>query len=304
MAIPTRLIRRRVKSVASTRKIMKAMELVAAAKMRRTTDQALRARPYAFELARLTSQVRQSVSEEKYPLLVGTPRDRDDQMRTLVVVVASDRGLCGGFNAQVLRSGLAFLRSRPADTLRVMTVGRRAEQGIRRAGFDLMAAFDAISNAPSFERSHPMAQMVTREFLEGRADRVFVAYAEFVSALRQTPVVRQLLPIIPESAFAGPDAVRRDVPWSQSDQRAAEMFEPSPEAVMESLLPRLVEMQVYQALLEASASEQSARMMAMKNAHESAGEVLDDLVFTLNQTRQALITREISEISAGKAAVE
>jgi F-type H+-transporting ATPase subunit gamma len=305
MPSSTRLIRRRVRSIASTRKIIKAMELVAAAKMRRATDLTLRTRAYSSLVQSLTNEVRKLVPESNYPFLIGRPHSNGGPLRTMVVVVASDRGLCGSFNSQIVRTTLSFLQRRTQDQIQLVTVGRRAEQAIRRMNLSLQASFGSISNAPSFERVHPIGTYITTEFLEGRVDRVFVIYTHYHSALRQTPTEKQVLPIIPEEDLEGKDSLQELL---QEDQEEGELdvavFEPSTDEVLQALLPRMVDMEVYQSFLEAAASEHSARMMAMKNAQEAAGEMLDDLVFTLNQARQSAITQEISEIAAGSSVVQ
>lgn len=178
-----------------------------------------------------------------------------------------------------------------------MTVGRRAEQAMRRANLELLASFEAISNAPSYARTLPVSGLVAQEFLSGRFDRVFLAYTDFKSALLQIPNVIQLLPIVPEAELVS-------IPPESSESESDLLFEPDPDRVLSALLPRLIDMRLYQALLESSASEHAARMVAMKNAKEAAGEMVEDLTFTLNQARQGSITREISEIAAGKAAIE
>jgi F-type H+-transporting ATPase subunit gamma len=235
------------------------------------------------------------VKTESHPLLAGhATRHTQHAIKTLVIVAASDRGLCGGFNNQIQKKALEFLKQRMGEDIRIVTIGRRAEQVARRANAALAASFETISNAPTFERIRPMAEFIYQEFETERADRVFIAYTDYKSALTQIPTVAQLLPIVPEGELAAPP--------QESDD--AMIFEPSPDVVLGRLLPRMLEMQIYQALLESAASEHSARMMAMRSAGDAASDMLDDLTFTLNQARQANITREISEISAGKAAIE
>ena len=301
MAIPTRLIKRRIKSVRSTKKIMKAMELVSASKMRKATQLALHARPYAQTIQELTEQIRQFVPGSQYPFLVGSAEGTSQP--TLLVVVASDRGLCGGFNAQLLRIAMEFVRGRGTESVQVMTVGRRAEQAVRRANYPLVAAFESIASAPSFDRARPMSRAIVEAFMEQRVGRVFVAYTDFKSALSQIPVVKQLLPIVPEQELSAEVLTEEDDQDSHLQEKL-EMFEPSASEVLERLLPRVIEIEIYQAFLESAASEHSARMMAMRSAGDAAGDMMEDLTFTLNQARQSAITREISEISAGKAAVE
>lgn len=306
MAIPTRVIKRRIKSIRSTRKIMKAMELVAASKMRKATQLTLGTRPYASSIKDLTHEIRKLIDPNRHALLVGNGQPTGRPTVTILAVAASDRGLCGGFNSQLIKKSLEFLKSRPNDKVKIVTIGRRAEQVVKRGGFALSAAFESISNAPSFERTHPVATFLHEEFMKGNVDRIFLAFTTFKSALLQVPTVVQLLPITPEDELKKGTAKREETSEDENEEKeeANLLFEPDADAVLNDLLPRMIEMQIYQALLESSASEHSARMMAMRSAGDAASEMLGDLTFTLNQARQASITREISEISAGKAAIE
>lgn len=290
MAVSTKIIKRRIKSVANTRKITKAMELVSGAKMRKSVQMTTMSRDYSKTINALVEDVRALVDPSTHPLLSGklTP------VSSLVIVAAADKGLCGGFNGQVLKKALEFLKTR-TEKIRIVTVGRRAEASVKRAGYEILASFDAISNAPSFERTVPVGAYVYDEFVKGTADRVFIISTHFKSALAQVPEIKQLLPIIPENELK---------PGEILNGEPSILFEPDPTSVLNTLLPRLLEMQVYQSLLESSASEHSARMMAMRSATDNASDMLQDLSFTYNQARQASITREISEISAGKAAIE
>lgn len=328
MTISTRLIKRRIKSIANTRKITKAMELVAASKMRKAAQLTLASRAYSNTAKKLVDEIRGLVDPALHVMLTGLrSADRRPQtaqpIRTLAIVASSDRGLCGGFNAQLLKKALEFLRGRNNDEVRVITVGRRADGAVRRAGYAVLASFEAISNAPSWLGAKPVGQLAVQEFVSGRADRVFAVYTDYRSALSQVPTVEQLLPIIPETdlprhaaGYSTTDSLPRASEASQGDGRLTTddglsftqesdiLFEPNPALVLNQLLPRLVETRIYQALLESAASEHSARMLAMRSATDNASGMLDDLTFTFNQARQASITREISEISAGKAALE
>jgi len=298
MAVATRLIRRRITSIRNTRKITKAMELVAASKMRKCVQLTLSSRAYADTALALVGQIFKLVDPETHELLAG--RRRNDSAaapasrKTIIAVCASDRGMCGGFNAQELKNTLEFVRGRRQEEIAIVSVGRRGERAMNRAGLQIIASFEAISNAPSFARTVPIGKMLVDEFVSGRADRIFISYMRFDGPMRQTPIVEQVLPIIPEQEM---EAMKMD----ESD---AMVFEPDPNAVLDRLLPKLVETRIYQALLESSASEQSARMLAMRSATDSATTMLDDLTLAFNQARQASITQEISEISAGKAAIE
>ncbi|MDQ7814786.1 MAG: ATP synthase F1 subunit gamma [Patescibacteria group bacterium] len=298
MAVSTRLIRRRIKSVANTRKITKAMELVAAAKMRKAVQLTLASREYAKTIIGVVKDVSPLVDPMTHPLLAG----RREAKRSLLIIAAADRGLCGSFNSLLIKKTLEFLKTRK-EPIDVITVGKKAEGVLKRAGFRIFAAFEAISNAPSFERSQPVGELAYKEFMSGNIDRVFLAYTDFKNAVIQIPKVEQLLPVIPENEL--PLTVSKhdeDEMTEKSEPKA--IFEPDAEALLNNLLPRLLEMQVYQSLLESAASEHSSRTAAMHSATDNATGMLDDLTLTFNQARQASITREISEISAGKAAIE
>ncbi|MEN9558510.1 MAG: hypothetical protein RL141_879 [Candidatus Parcubacteria bacterium] len=295
MAISPKLIKRRIRSVGNTRKITKAMEMVAASKMRKSVQLTLNSRAYARTATELVDRMLRYTDPEMHAFLLGRGEKMPAKPRTLVLVAASDRGLCGGFNAQVLKKTLAFLRERAGESLSVVAVGRRAQHAVRRAGAEIVASFDAISNAPSYQAAMPVGKFAVQQFTQGHCDRLFIAYTDYQSALVQTPIVEQLLPIVATGltdTLGGSHGHHHDV------------FEPSPDVVLNQLLPRVIETRIYQALLESSASEHAARMMAMRSATDNASSMLDDLTFTYNQARQAGITREISEISAGKAALD
>lgn len=300
MAVSPRLIKRRIKSVANTRKITKAMELVAASKMRKSVQLTQSSRPYTRVMQEMVTTIRRTVPERSHELLYGKTRSTS----ILVIVAASDRGLCGGFNSQVLKKALDFLRIRHGERLEVVSVGRRAELAVKRAGATLLASFEAISNAPSFERTTPIGRLVYDRFSQKQIDRVFIVYTDFRNAISQVPTILQLLPIIPEQELTSPEAEADDKQIDLAETESRVLFEPNPTDVLSAILPRLLETQIYQALLESSASEHSARMLAMRSATDNATSMLEDLTFTFNQARQASITREISEISAGKAAIE
>ncbi len=295
MALSTRLIRYRIKSVGNMRKITKAMELVAAAKMRKAVQLTLASRDYARTIRDLVAETTGLVDPRSHALLAGRPIAK----HTILAIAASDRGLCGSFNAQLLRKTMEFLKMR-SEQVSIVTIGKRTEQTVKRAGYPILASFESVSNAPSFDRSAPIGDLLYAEFTSGRADRIFMAYMDFKNALVQTPTLAQLLPVISEA----------ELPKTLTEAEAGELdepkalFEPPATDLLDILLPRLLETRIYQSLLESAASEHSARNTAMHSATENATNMLQDLTLTFNQARQAMITREISEISAGKAALE
>lgn len=278
----TRDIRRRIGSVDNTRQITKAMEMVAATKMRRAQEKVRASRDYAGKAAELLAAVTATGDSHGQPLLEARP-----VKKRAVLVMSSDRGLCGALNTNILRAALEAAGD--VNTVFV-PVGRKAQDGLRVRNQELLATFTGLLDTPHYSDILPVAELVISEFTIESVDEVLLVYPQFVSTLTNEAVVRPLLPaILPEGDSA---------PKSS----ALTMFEPSPEAVLGSLLPRLVEIQLFQALLETKASEHSSRMVAMRNATNNASDLLDELRFSYNQARQAAITTEIAEIAAASAA--
>lgn len=274
---------------------MKAMELVAAANMRKTVQKTIQSRTFSEQTEGLLGEVLERLVQPKHLCLTGHVRPEGYKRRTLVLVAASDRGLCGAFNQRVLKQAMMRIPELVGDEVEVLTIGHQAETTLRRLGYTLTASYGAISNAPSAARVAPMVKQVFEAFMEGTYDRVFLAYTHFRSVLVQEPRWAPLLP------FAGASIAH--LSHEQEKEGELAIFEPSLERVLDQLLPRVFQIRLYQALLESAASEHAARMMAMKNARESANDVLDGLTLMLNRARQGAITQEISEISAGKAAL-
>ena len=278
----TREIRRRIGSVKNTRQITKAMELVAATKMRKAQLAVEESRDYAERAEGLFTMVASSGEPLDAPLL-----ERRAVKRVAVVTVGTDRGLCGGLNTNLVREVALKLpdlaKGKPVE---IIPVGRKVEQGARARDLQLGQGFFGINDSPVYEEIQDVAASVRDAFTDGRYDAIYLAYPKFVSILRNEPQITQLLPAaLPEG-------------HEQAGVHAVTQFEPSPEAVLESLLPKIVEVRLWQALLETKASEFSSKMVAMQNATKSAGDLLDELTFTYNQARQAAITTEIAEIAA------
>lgn len=306
MAVSPRLIRRRIRSVTNTKKITKAMELVSAAKMRRATASALASRRYAHVGWETVRSVLRDIPLT-HPLT--TPRTGS---RLLIILLTSHRALAGGYNANALKKAFTFAReaiekTEKHATLSWVTVGKKGDDALRRTGAEILAHFDTLGDTPTFAEVAPLATYIRTLYLAGAYDRVYTVYTHYQSALTQTPMIQALLPVSPESIdvfehLIGP-AQRDDTVFEEESTSAAMVFEPDRQTIVDTLIPRMVDTLLYQAVLEASASEHSARMLAMRNATEAAGEMIDDLTLSFNQARQAAITREISEIAAGKAAV-
>ena len=276
-------IRRRIGAVKNIKQITRAMQFVAASKLRRAQDATLAARPYAEKLDEVLADLAAVLGDEHHPLLA-----RPEGGTRLLVVVTTDRGLAGPLNTNTIR----FALNEAAEfdgRLTVVTVGRKGRDAIRRSGIPIAAHFNGFGDKPSFADVTPLARLVSDDFLSGTYAQIDLVYPRFVSTLVQRPTADPLLPIRP-----GPDAP--GVPGNQF------IFEPNPAAVLRQLLPRYVATRIYQAILETTASEMSSKMVAMKSATENAEELIDDLTLSYNKVRQANITREMIEIASGAQA--
>jgi F-type H+-transporting ATPase subunit gamma len=283
-----RAIRNRIKSVQNTAKVTKAMELVASSKMRRAQTRAFGARPYAEQMRAVLAQLSgyAANAEDSHPLLATRP-----VKHFAFIHITADRGLAGGLNANMNRAGasLALEHQPHVERVSIVPVGRKGRDFFRRSGFPLLAEFTALGDYPGFEAVRPIARLVIDDYTRGEIDRVFIGYQSFVNTAVQRPTVRQLLPVTaPEGSTGATDFI----------------FEPSPEALLQTLLPRYVEMQIFEALLESAASEQSARMVAMRSATDAALQMTADLTLVYNKARQEMITGELLDIVGGKAALE
>lgn len=290
-----RAIKQRIGAVENTSKVTRAMELVAASKMRRAQDRALSARPYATQmrqvLAQLSGYAASAGDEAIHPLLA-----QREIKNFALIHITSDRGLAGGLNANMNRASASVTLERQpeVDQVSVLSVGRKGRDFFRRAGFPMLAEFTELGDFPSSSDVLPIARIVMEDYIAGNLDQVFIGYQTFVNPAVQRPTIRQILPVQPPETADGEEA----------GPGIDFIFEPSPEALLETLLPRYVEMQVFEAILEAQASEQSARMVAMRQATDAATDMVADLTLTYNKARQELITGELLDIVGGKAALE
>ena len=289
-AVTPREIRRRIRSIKNTAQITRAMEMVAASKMRRAQQAVLAARPYADRIRAMLSDLAALTSPAEevrgFPLLQRRP-----VKRIQLILVTSDRGLAGALNTNVIRRAVDFMtreRSEPIEHFDIVAIGRKGRDFLVRYGWPMIAEFTRITDRPSVEAIRPIVELAMQDFISGRVEAVFVVYTHFINTLRQEPRVFQLLPIEPPE---------------ESGAISDYIFEPDPATVLEALLPRFLEMQLYRILLEASASEHSARMVAMRNATQNALDLVAELTLTYNKARQAQITREVSEIAAGANAL-
>jgi F-type H+-transporting ATPase subunit gamma len=287
-------IRGRIGSVRNIAQITRAMEMVAASRMKRAQDAILAARPYSDELRDALSRVAAVVGEEVHPLLARRP-----VRRVALIMITTDRGLAGSLNANAIRAALRWTQAKidrhGADTaveVEAITIGRKGRDGLRRAGIPIAAHFPQLGDRPSFSDVTPIARLVTEDYLAGRYDEIDVAYSTFISTLTQRPEIKPLLPIVSPGQAEGAEV--------ENDEY---LFEPSPEEVLSRLLPHFVAIDLYRAVLENQASEQSARMIAMRNSTDNAHELIEDLTLVYNKTRQATITREMIEIASGAEAL-
>lgn len=300
MAVQTRAIKRRIKSVKNTRKITKAMELVAASKMRKSVNAVLASRPYAKLAWNTVQSIGRTTDTSLHPLL----KNGGDTNSILLLLITSDRGLAGGFNTNIIRRTREVLQTYKGARVQAVCIGKRGTDVLRRLDVPVLASFVEITNNTKFEEVLPIGRMIVEEYTKGTFGKVVLCYTDFVSAISQAPVILDFLPLTVETVKSIGQAEQpghKDVKFSKAKEYT---FEPSPELVLNKILPRLVETMVYQAVLESAASEHSARMMAMRSASDAAADMIDDLTFTFNQARQAGITQEIAEISSGKAALE
>ena len=320
MAVSAKAIKTRIKSVSNTKKITKAMEMVSAAKMRKAVQAAVDTREYATTAWDLLINLSKT-EKNSMPLL-----EVRQVKKLLVILITSNRGLCGSFNSNIIKKTAAQLKDprnlsmqrarnghiEPNENLEVdvIGIGRKGADFCKKHGYNLIASFNTISDKPVLEDVMVASQMIIGDYIEKKYDKVVVAYTDYHSAVSQEAKIRQVLPI---SEFdlektimeLGKDEKVTDRTLSKDRQAELKeyLFEPDKKHVLKTILPRLVEMQIYQSLLESSASEHSARMMAMKNAGDSATDMIKELNLTFNKTRQAAITQEIAEIAGGAAAL-
>ena len=278
-----REIRRRIGAARNIKQITRAMQFVAASKLRRAQESTLASRPYREKIDEVLADLAAVLSGEDHPLLA----EREGGRR-LIVFLTSDRGLAGPLNTNAVRFLAREITEHPGD-LELVTLGRKGRDAMRRNRVPIAAHFDSPGDRPSFADIIPLARLISDDFIEGKYARVDLVYSRFVSTLVQRPVLEQLLPVQPTEDTEG-------IPGHQF------IFEPNPRAFLQALLPRYVATRLYQAVLEATASFFSSQMVAMKNATENAEELIDDLTLSYNKVRQANITREMVEIATGARA--
>ena len=288
----TREIRRRIRSVENTAKITNAIQLVAASKMRRAQDRALQARPYAEKMQTVLGHLSSVAGDPDtaHPLL-----ERRDVNETTVILITPDRGLCGGLIANLERhTGEIVLGPEAGGSgdISMIPVGRKGGDYFQRFGINFRASFQELGDYPGLAETQPISRIAIDDYTEGKVDRVLLVYASFVNTVSQVPVTVPILPVEPPASD------------EESSGETQYIFEPSPQEVLADLLPRYVDLLVYQAVLEAAASEQSARMVAMRNATDAANDMIADLTLVYNKARQEQITSELLDITGGVEALK
>ena len=283
-------LRRRIRAVKNTQQITKAMKTVAASKLRKAQERILSARPFAQSMLQVLNGLAARVDPSAHPLLA-SPAPTGDRPPTLLFVVTADKGLCGSFNSGLIRRASAFVRDSDSDVV-LGLVGRKGRDFFVRHGFQVRYEEVNLFSDLQYTHGQAIARVAVRQFTEGQASSVYLLYNEFKSAIQQQVVVERLLPI-PKLEPAGKD----------KQVLAEYLFEPTPDEIFESLLPRHVETQIFRALLESVAAEHAARMTAMDAATRNAGEMLEGLTLYMNKVRQAKITSELIEVVSGAEAL-
>ncbi len=279
-------LRRRARSVKNIQQLTRAMQLVAASKMRRAQESVLASRPFEEKLRSVLNDLAPYADPELSPLL----HRRTPVKKVAIVLITSARGLVGPMNVNLLRTTLRFAQDRAA--VEYVAVGRKGIGSLRRMRAPLIAEFPTLPDRPTTADTNPIARTAVDEFVNGAVDEVYLAFTRFVNTLRQEPTVRRLLPLVPEE---------EDLDTLPPIQY---LFEPDPQTVMDQILPRFVEVAIYQAVLESKASEFSAQMVAMRNATDAAGDLISELTLAANKARQTRITKEMLEIASGAEALK
>lgn len=276
-------LRRRIKSIKSTQQITKAMKMVAAAKLRKAQERVIAARPFASKLQEVLARLTASSSSVSHPLL-----EVREVKNICYVLVTADRGLCGGYNANIIRTNAGLLNEKPGS---MVAIGRKGRDFFRRRGIDIKAEFVGLGEEIPFSAAKEIGQVLVDYYVKGVFDEIYLVFTEFKSAITQRPVTMKLLPVEPPKNDGNVNTIDY-------------IYEPEPEQLLAELLPKYIETTIYRALLEAKASEQGARMTAMGSATDNATEMIGKLTLSLNRARQAAITKEISEIVGGANALD
>lgn len=316
MASGTRELKRRIKSIGNTKKITKAMEMVSAAKMRKAVSNVLATRDYSnLAWATILHLAKKTEAQNHYLL-----QKRDPIKNVALIVISSNRGLCAGFNSNIVQKAIDSIKkhNKTVEKTDVITLGSKGRDSLISKNYKIIADFEKQDITTSSDEISALVHMIMSDFKEKKYDKIMVAYTDFVSSIKQVARVKQLLPIQDEQdeylgvvgKSAGIETTsefikeKKERYLKKGSYSYEYIFEPNAREVLEQMMPRLLEVQIYQAVLESDASEHSARMLAMRNASDAATDMIDNLSLVYNQARQAAITQEIAEISSGAAALE
>lgn len=303
----TKDIQRRIKSIGSTKKVTRAMEMVSAAKMRKATGNVLSSRSYSTLAWDLVRRLASKTESSFHPLL----QKKDKISKVGLVLITSNKGLCGGFNSQIINKAINYIKSQSQNEIEVnlIVMGKKGADFTAKRGYQIIANFDKEDVAVDISEIRPLAKLLIEDYLNGKFDKVTLAYTDFISTLVQKPRIIEILPLDSEADDSDLGKVEDRTLKPEDEEEKKDigfeyLFEPSADEVLKDLLPRLLEVQIYQAILESNASEHSARMVAMRNASDAASDMIDDLTLVFNKARQSSITAELADISGGRAAVE
>ena len=303
-------LRRRIRAVKSTQQITKAMKMISASKLRRAQDRVIGARPFALQMQRVLNSLASRVDSSSHPFLEerdredgvsGSGNDTDDP-KVLLVVVTADKGLCGGFNTNIIKAASGFI-NKAGSPIALGLVGRKGRDFFKRRGFEVRFEEIGIFQRVKYADAKRIAEAAIEEFASGRVSKVFIVYNEFKSIMQQRVTTEQLLPIPKQQLGSDPRAAQGgQTPKAPVAGDVDYIYEPGPTQILGDLLPKHIEIQVYRALLESAAAEHAARMTAMDAATKNSGEIIDTLTLYMNKVRQAAITREIIEVVSGASA--
>jgi len=302
-------LRRRIRAVKSTQQITKAMKMISASKLRRAQERVVGARPFALQMQRVLNSLASRVDPSSHPLLA--EREDGPDSKVLLIVVTADKGLCGGFNTNIIKAASGFVGSTRAASVELGLVGRKGRDFFKRRGFEVRIEEVGIFQRVRYADAKRIAEAAIEEFTSGRASRVFIVYNEFRSVMQQRVVTEPLLPIPKLGAGsdvrrAGPEGPALQGPAGGQAPVAGDVdyiYEPGAAQILSDLLPKHIEIQVYRALLESAAAEHAARMTAMDAATKNSAELIENLTLYMNKVRQAAITREIIEVVSGAQAL-
>jgi F-type H+-transporting ATPase subunit gamma len=302
-------LRRRIRAVKSTQQITKAMKMISASKLRRAQERVVGARPFALQMQRVLNSLASRVDQSSHPLLA--EREHVAESKVLLIVVTADKGLCGGFNTNIIKAASGFINT-VGTPIELGLVGRKGRDFFKRRGFEVRVEEIGIFQRVKYADAKRIADAAIEEFTSGRVSKVFIVYNEFKSVMQQRVTTEQLLPIPKQQPGADARAVKGsdtlDARGGQTGPKAPVagdvdyIYEPGPTQILNDLLPKHIEIQVYRALLESAAAEHAARMTAMDAATKNSGEIIDTLTLYMNKVRQAAITREIIEVVSGASA--